>query len=102
MLRYDFQKIVGEGSFGKALLCSRKSDKKLCIVKQISLQKMSREEAKRTEQESTLLARLNHPNIVFFMESFTSQGSLYIVMEYADGGDLDSFLKSRRGNLIKE
>lgn len=46
--------------------------------------------------------RLNHPNIVSFWESFTSQGSLYIVMEYANGGDLEKFLKARNGQLLSE
>ena len=29
------EKVVGEGSFGKALLCKRKSDSKRCIIKQV-------------------------------------------------------------------
>lgn len=40
MLKYDFKRVVGEGSFGKALLCHRKSDGRQCIVKQIALDKM--------------------------------------------------------------
>lgn len=63
---------------------------------------MSAKEAKQTQQEATLLARLNHPNIVSFWESFNSPGSLYIVMEYADGGDLDKFIKKRNGRLMSE
>jgi serine/threonine protein kinase len=70
---------------GKALLCFRKKDKKRCIIKQISLAKMSPKEAKQTQQEASLLARLNHPNIVSFWDSFLSGSSLYIVMEFADG-----------------
>ena len=69
MQRYEFKRIVGEGSYGKALLCLRKMDQRPCIIKQISLQRMSKSEAWRTEQESTLLARLSHPNIVAFWES---------------------------------
>jgi NIMA (never in mitosis gene a)-related kinase 1/4/5 len=96
MNNYDVEKIVGQGSYGKALLCRRKADKKRCIVKQISTQRMSAKEIKQTELESTLLSRLAHPNIVAFWESFSSGGCLNIVMEYADGGDLDRFIKNRR------
>jgi serine/threonine protein kinase len=46
---------------------------------------MSPKEAKQTQQEASLLARLNHPNIVSFWDSFLSGSSLYIVMEFADG-----------------
>ena len=141
------EKVVGEGSFGKALLCKRKSDSKRCIIKQvrklfsnsttyccvkqkptsvfncfgiqndvmmsfvcdysmntrlslhnahyvisfifcdlqISLSKMSPREAKQTQQEATLLSKLNHPNIVSFWESFVTGTNLYIVMEFANG-----------------
>ena len=67
---------------------------------------MSPKEAKLTEQEARLLSRLNHPNIVTFWESFVSSkghaNSLYIVMEFANGGDLDQFLKKRRGRHMNE
>jgi serine/threonine protein kinase len=81
MNRYDVEKIVGEGSYGRALLCRRKSDGKKCIVKQISIVKLSAREKKLTEQESTLLSKLSHPNIVTFIESFIAPNHLNIVME---------------------
>jgi serine/threonine protein kinase len=52
---------------------------------QIPLGKMTAVEAKQTEQEASLLARLNHPNIVAFWESFVGGDNLYIVMEFANG-----------------
>jgi NIMA (never in mitosis gene a)-related kinase len=94
MDRYDVQKVVGQGSYGRAILCRRKKDTKLCIIKQISLAKLSKREAKLTEQEAQLLGRLSHPNIVAFWESFVNNSNLHIVMEYADGGDLDSYVKN--------
>lgn len=88
MEKYEVLKIVGQGSFGKALLCSRKTDKRKCIVKQINLSKLSRKDAKQTEQEGSILARLSHPNIVTFWEKFGDSKNFFIVMEFADGGDL--------------
>lgn len=93
MNKYDVQRVVGEGSYGRAVLCKRRRDSKLCIVKQISLTKLSKKEAKLTEQEAILLGKLQHPNIVTFWESFVSDSKLHIVMEYADGGDLDTHIK---------
>ena len=46
---------------------------------------MSPREAKQTQQEATLLSKLNHPNIVSFWESFVTGTNLYIVMEFANG-----------------
>ncbi len=102
MNRYDIEKVVGEGSYGKALLCKRKSDYKRCIIKQISIAKMSPKQVKQTEQESCLLSKFSHPNIVAFWESFNTGSHLFIVMEYADGGDLDRYVKSQRGRYIPE
>eukprot|EP01038_Epipyxis_sp_PR26KG_P005433 gene5433-7526_t len=93
MDKYSVQKVVGQGSYGRAVLSKRKTDNKLCIIKEISLAKLSKKDAKQTEQEATLLSKLKHPNIVTFWESFISKSVLYIVMEFADGGDLDHYIK---------
>ena len=42
MERYELIKIVGSGTYGKALLCCRKPDRKKCIIKQISTIKLNR------------------------------------------------------------
>jgi NIMA (never in mitosis gene a)-related kinase 1/4/5 len=106
MEKYKLEKVVGQGSFGKALLCVRIADNRRCIVKEISLAKMGPKEAKMTEQESALLARLQHPNIVTFWESFVAIKNrcknLYIVMDFADGGDLSNLVKSRNGSYMQE
>jgi serine/threonine protein kinase len=102
MQKYQVEKIVGQGSFGKAYLVRRKTDSKRCIIKQISIGKMGAREVKQTELEATLLQRLHHPNIVKFLESFKENRSLMICMEYADGGDLEAYLKNRRGRLLRE
>ena len=107
MQNYSLEKVVGEGSFGKALLCRRRADSKRCIIKQIALAKLNKKDIKATEQESALLSKLQHPNIVSFWESFHSRNSrgspiLCIVMEYADGGDLALLIKNRRGRYMSE
>lgn len=102
MEKYEVKKVVGEGSFGKAILCKRKMDTKLCIIKQISMKKLSKKEALLTEQEATLLKRLQHPNIVTFWESFVSNSCLHIVMEFADGGDLDHYIKAHAKSVPRK
>lgn len=102
MDRYSIERVVGQGSYGKALLCSRKSDGKRCIIKQISIGKLSRKERQSTEQEACILSKLCHPNIVTFWEVVSTSQHLNIVMEFADGGDLTSYITKRRGRLIPE
>ena len=46
---------------------------------------------------------LSHPNIVAFKEVYQTTGDkLCIVMEYAEGGDLEEFLKGQNGKLMAE
>ena len=104
MDKYVTIKVIGKGSFGVAVLSERRSDRKKCVIKQISLAKMPDKEVKRTLQESELLGRLRHPNIVALYESFVDRAArkLAIVMEYANGGDLEGYLKARRGRSLSE
>ena len=50
---------------------------------------MSEQEKRATLKESKILEALSHPNIIKFREVYkTKRGKLCIVMNYADGGDL--------------
>jgi len=76
---------LGEGSFGKAYLVKRKSDSLNCVMKQIRLRKLS-VTMNEVLQEALLLQKLQHQNIVRFIEVYqTKEGKLCIIMEYADG-----------------
>ena len=45
---------------------------------------------------------MKHSNIVAYQESFEDGGSLYIVMDYCDGGDLYKKINAQRGRLFPE
>ncbi|XP_029458648.1 serine/threonine-protein kinase Nek3 isoform X2 [Rhinatrema bivittatum] len=55
-----------------------------------------------SRREAVLLAKMKHPSIVAFRESFEADGHLYIVMEYCDGGDLLQTIKRQKGKLFPE
>ncbi|XP_058247904.1 serine/threonine-protein kinase Nek5 isoform X1 [Hemibagrus wyckioides] len=94
---------VGEGAFGKALLVREKAGPgRRCVVKQVSLSRMSSREREAAKKEVTLLSRMNHPNIVAFFQSFHERNTLYIVMEYCDGGDLMKKITLQRGQPFRE
>ena len=73
---------------------------------------MSEEEIKKTLDEAKILEKLDHPNIIRFIESYVVNGhkkSLCIVMDFADGifkfildGDLKNKLDSRNGRFLQE
>ncbi|XP_070694405.1 serine/threonine-protein kinase Nek5-like [Pempheris klunzingeri] len=99
MNNYEVIRQIGEGAFGKAFLVRDKGGggDGQCVVKQIDLRKMSEREKEASKKEVTLLSKMNHPNIVAFISSFQERGSLYIVMEYCDGGDLLKKINMQRG-----
>jgi serine/threonine protein kinase len=99
--RFKIDKVIGEGSFGKAMLCRRKDNAKRCIIKLISLGHLSPKEARQTQQEASLLERLNHPNIVSFWDSFVIGPNLFIVMEFADGTILLCSIQILQGTCFK-
>ena len=58
---------------------------------------MSEEEKKETLDEAKIMENLTHPNIIHFREVYkTKRGKLCIVMDYADGGDLQKHLKTTK------
>ena len=94
---------LGVGSFGTAYLVECQSDRSYAVIKQIDIAQMSEEERRETLNEAKILEVLNHPNIVRFREVYkTKKGKLCIVMDYADGGDLQSAIKSRFNKKDKQ
>ena len=85
---------LGTGSFGTAYLVECGSDGSKAVIKQVDIATMSDEEKKETLREAKILEVFDHPNIVKFREVYkTKKGKLCIVMDYADGGDLQSRVK---------
>ncbi|XP_023363850.1 serine/threonine-protein kinase Nek3 isoform X1 [Otolemur garnettii] len=98
---YVVLRVIGEGSFGRALLVQQENSNQMFAMKEIRLSK-SFSDMQKSRKEAVLLAKMKHPNIVAFKESFEAEGHLYIVMEYCDGGDLMQKIKQRKGKLFPE
>ncbi|KAF4025622.1 hypothetical protein G4228_017869 [Cervus hanglu yarkandensis] len=98
---YTVLRVIGEGSFGRALLVQQESSNRMFAMKEIRLPK-SLSDTRISRKEAVLLAKMKHPNIVAFKESFEAEGHLYIVMEYCDGGDLMQKIKHQKGKLFPE
>ncbi|NXH90453.1 NEK3 kinase, partial [Edolisoma coerulescens] len=98
---YNVLKLLGEGSFGRALLVHHRISDQKYVMKEIRLP-MSSSGVENSRKEAVLLAKMKHPNVVTFKESFESDGHLYIVMEYCDNGDLMQKIKHQGGNLFPE
>eukprot|EP00935_MAST-01C_sp_MAST-1C-sp1_P000030 g30.t1 len=100
---YAIVRDIGKGSFGRAILATRKSDGAECILKEIGLSMLSAEERAESKQEVGILAALQHPCIVRYIDSFIERDQiLFIAMEYAAGGDLRQRLQSQRNSPLPE
>lgn len=97
MNKYIERRELGRGSFGEALLVERKSDGRAFVAKRLNARGPKMDEA---VQEAELLKQLNHANIIGYVESFIEKQVLWIIMEYADGGDLQVCIASRKERSV--
>ncbi|XP_073911093.1 serine/threonine-protein kinase Nek1 isoform X3 [Castor canadensis] len=102
MEKYVRLQKIGEGSFGKAVLVESTEDGKQYVIKEINISRMSSKEREESRREVAVLANMKHPNIVQYRESFEENGSLYIVMDYCEGGDLFKRINAQKGILFQE
>ncbi|KAH9597591.1 Protein kinase domain [Trypanosoma melophagium] len=102
MENYVQVRVLGKGSFGSAWLVQRRSDKAQFVAKEVRLAGMKPAERESAKHEIDVLRTLNHPNITRYVDHFEDHGSLFIVMEYANGGDLYTKIKGRNGSRFTE
>ena len=70
------------------------------VIKEIDLNEMEEGDQKAALTEAKVMEKLNHPNIVTFFDVYkTRKKKLCIVMEFADGGDLNKIIKDKKKAL---
>ncbi|XP_076127948.1 serine/threonine-protein kinase Nek2 [Alosa pseudoharengus] len=91
---YEVLYTIGSGSYGKCQKIRRKSDGKILVWKELDYGTMAEAEKQMLVSEVNLLRELKHPNIVRYYDRIIdrSNTTLYIVMEYCEGGDLSSLI----------
>jgi serine/threonine protein kinase len=50
--------------------------------------------------EVNLLKNLQSPSIVSYIDSFFTKGTLIIVMEYCEAGDLEYYINEKKKNSV--
>lgn len=97
--KYIFMEELGHGAFGAVCKARKKSSPAngttFYAVKHIDKKKAGTKGLKEVFGEVETMSLLNHPNIVRLEETFQDESSLYIVMEYVAGGELQTSLKAR-------
>lgn len=93
-------RLLGQGGFGRALLVLHDGHEK--VLKEICTDKMDPGRRKAVSREINALKLMKHSNIIRYEKHFFKQDKTYILMEYADGGDLSAFIAQRKGVRISE
>lgn len=96
----DFEqlKVLGTGAYGKVLLVRDKTSKRLYAQKQLKKATLVME-SRRLEQtmsERQILEAIRHPYIVRLHYAVQDPEKLYLILQYAPGGELFTHLASER------
>jgi len=86
---FEFGRLLGEGKFGKVYLVREKASSYICALKILSkaqLQHAGVEHQLRREIE--IQSRLRHPNILKLYGYFYSRCRIFLILEYAPGGEI--------------
>lgn len=79
---------LGRGSYGVVFKVISQVTHQEFVLKKINIKHMKQKHQKEALKEAQILRKVRHPCIIKYYTSFVEEDYLYIVMEYADGGDL--------------
>lgn len=100
----DFKvvKIITEGAFGRVYLARKITTGDLYAIKVLRKSDMiQKNQVKYVKAERNILATIHNPFVIKMYYTFQSKDYLYIVMEYASGGDCFSLLQ-KFGSLLED
>ena len=71
-------------------------------MKKIDISRLSEVGLSEKVREVGILAAVHHPHIVKYYDSFIEASYLYLIMEYCEKGDLETFLSSQQSLPLTE
>jgi len=89
---YIIENIIGSGNFGKVKRAVHLLTQQEAAVKILSKRKMECLDMERSKREGSILQKLNHPNIVKFLQSEETEKHLYFFLELVGGTDLKTHI----------
>ncbi len=97
---YTIIRELGRGGCGAVYLATHNSGGDPVAVKLMLSRAQAEPRAiEQFKREMQVIAGLQHPNIVRFLDSGSDQGTFFFVMEYCDGGSLADVAMARGGTL---
>ncbi|KAM4542287.1 MAP/microtubule affinity-regulating kinase 3a isoform 27-T30 [Odontesthes bonariensis] len=89
---YRLLKTIGKGNFAKVKLARHIPTGREVAIKIIDKTQLNPNSLQKLFREVRIMKILNHPNIVKLFEVIETERTLYLVMEYASGGEVFDYL----------
>jgi MAP/microtubule affinity-regulating kinase len=90
--KYRFSKTIGKGNFAKVKLARHIPTGREVAIKIIDKAQLNPTSLQKLFREVKIMKGLDHPNIVKLFEVIETEKTLYLVMEYASGGEVFDYL----------
>ena len=95
--QYKIERVLGKGGMGVVYLAKHVALKKEFAVKVLpALLAQDQSFVSRFKKEGVYVGRLKHKHIVNVTDFGESEGKLYLVLEYVDGGSLEEWFEKHR------
>ncbi|XP_031112658.1 CBL-interacting serine/threonine-protein kinase 23 isoform X5 [Ipomoea triloba] len=99
--KYELGNTLGEGSFAKVKYATNLTSGESVAIKIIDRDRILRHKmVEGIKREISTMKLIKHPNVIRIFEVLASKTKIYIVLEYANGGEL--FDKIARHGRLKE
>ncbi|XP_029922165.1 MAP/microtubule affinity-regulating kinase 4 isoform X1 [Myripristis murdjan] len=99
---YRLLKTIGKGNFAKVKLARHILTGREVAIKIIDKTQLNPTSLQKLFREVRIMKSLNHPNIVQLFEVIETEKTLYLIMEYASGGEVFDYLVSHGRMKEKE
>ncbi|KAI7907197.1 kinase-like domain-containing protein [Cokeromyces recurvatus] len=95
---FEMLKLLGRGAYGKVMLCRHKESGILYAMKVLKKASLfvHAKNAEHMKAERQILEEVRHPFIVQLFYAFQTNDRLYLILEYATGGELFTHMASER------
>ncbi|CAD8062004.1 unnamed protein product [Paramecium sonneborni] len=105
MQKFQYQKVkyIGQRTCRQICLVKDVNDGSQWVQKYIDIEEMNKHEKDEMYNKFKTFQKLQHPNILKLREvNMTTEGKIFIIMEYADRGPLGEIINKQNGKQFSE